>query len=141
MTAILTRDYDTRFRAFESQATRTANLCQTLVDRLLSGNKKWLPEIKGFTFEQYEAARKTLELALKLFSLDDSLQQLQRSRHDITVSQISMKLMWVDVCKSDKRSKEDEIEYHKIYLIADEKLKELNQLIANRAPLSQLSQQ
>ncbi len=141
MTAILATEYDARFRAYESQATRTAKLCQTLVDRLLGGKKKWLPEIKGFTFEQYEAARKTLELALKLFSLDDSLQQLQRSRHDITVSQISMKLMWVDVCKSDKRSKEDEIEYHKIYLIADEKLKELNQLIANRAPLSQLSQQ
>ena len=49
--------------------------------------------------------------------------------------------MWVDVCKSDKRSKEDEIEYHKIYQLADEKLKELNQLVANRAQLSQLSQQ
>lgn len=141
MAATLAPEYEVRFKAYETEATNTARLCKNLLERLLPPKGNSLPDIKGFTFEQYQAARKTLEVALKLFSPDDSLEQLKRSHLDINVSQISMNLMWVDLCKSGRRSKEEESEYHKIYLLAGEKLKELNQLIANRAQPSLLSQQ
>lgn len=130
-----------RLDAVEAQEKYKAELCRETIAKYSEflekngcklGQSRYLPKGLdiystpiGFTTEQYQAAYKTLELALHLFVSGEALTEEQRQicKDKITLSRISMTCMWDDLCKSGVKI--DRNQYDKITQLANEKIQEL----------------
>jgi hypothetical protein len=122
MTAINQSEWIKRLDAFETQDKYVAKLCKNLVAAYNPQNRKTGDRI-GFTLEQYQAALKCLSLAIELFSTENPPVKLEEVKLKLSVSQISAKLMWEDLCKSNEKLNKDE--YESIQNLALRKLQEL----------------
>lgn len=113
--------YDSTLAALHIQQGETGRLCKSITQEYCDKKKPFPASgIIGFTLEQYESAKKTLELAIQLARPDLGVEQIQESRLEISVSRISLKLMREDLIRAGKAP--DENAYLKIDALAQKAL-------------------
>lgn len=101
--------YDITLSLLYEQRKNTTALCKELIDRNINQSKDLSRNgILGFTLEQYESAKKTLEIAIQLAALSSSPTQNAESRLELSVSKISLKLIREDLIKGNRSPNEDD---------------------------------